>query len=855
MSLVPYHPQEGREIVLRHRNAIVVHDPTSQRLEIRGVAIAECPTCHRPLRSASPERPHFGDEGHRNGNSAGHHGYSRHEGYVDPNYFRLLRAGHHVGQLRASPAPSSPPPSSAGGRTTPGAATQRMGSASSPIRRLFQPLVGRTDADIDGESATSVDGEGYDPVSGGMAGARSETPVSTVDVPQDAEFVSSAPYVPPDAANPINKQAFSPNYFRTFFVEERELGRGGKGVVLLVRHEIDGCQLGYFACKRVPVGDDHAWLEKVLVEVELLAKLSHPNLVSYRHVWLENVTLNRFGPRVACAFILQQYCNGGDLHRYIIGDQPKEVTKEELKARRRRLSKGQTEQGPHDLFSASYRHLAFDEIYSLFKDITSGLAYLHAANYIHRDLKPSNCLLHREGRIVTCLISDFGEVQAENVARKSTGTTGTISYCAPEVLRQDPVTGLYGNFTTKSDVFSLGMILYFMCFGRLPYRSANAANEELEDVDQLRAEISDWKGFHYERRERPDLPSKLYQLLMRMLSVNPAERPSANEVLLAMRTDSNGLDGVGGSVGINRSGSASASMAPPVGISGRRIQNLDSPMPSGSPVPDPSKAPNSQDAKFEDFDEAAIDDSDELPSPYLRSSVRNPFARTAHRPSTSLTLTRSHGSHGSHSHSRSPERNTHPMSLRGATSSGVDTAGDLNATVSPASPILSPRRRSKPQYQLGNNEDLDHDEHYEHQPDLTTAEPLLARATDGPVVPTYLLMAPPTTRWGEARHRAAIFLYRHAESLAFVVRTALFLTKMASLTRPCWPYTVRVGVGASLVLLAALDLGMPRTMSHWGWWGSLVLLVVHFAVLGLAARSEVLCTLTGEEPWGTWESR
>ena len=777
-----------------------------------------------------------------------------------------------------------------------------MGTATNPLRRLFQPLVGRTDADIDGDSVSSSAGsEGYGPLGASADGHRhaAAAPAAAADVPQDAEFVSSTPYVAPDAANPINKEAFSPNYFRTFFVEERELGRGGKGVVLLVRHEIDGCQLGYFACKRVPVGDDHAWLEKVLVEVELLAKLSHPNLVSYRHVWLENVTLNRFGPRVACAFILQQYCNGGDLHRYIIGDQPKEATKEELKARRRRLSKGQTEPRPSDLYpSPTYRHLSFDEIYSLFKDITSGLAYLHAANYIHRDLKPSNCLLHREGRILTCLISDFGEVQAENVARKSTGTTGTISYCAPEVLRKDPVTGLYGNFTTKSDVFSLGMILYFMCFGRLPYRSANAMNEELEDVAELRAEISHWKGFQYERRERPDLPVKLYQLLMRLLAVNPAERPSASEVLLAMRTDSNGLDSAGGVGGIARSGSGSgaglAPVAATVGITGRRIQSLDSPMLSSSPVPDPSKPSNARDAehhpplpRFEDLDEAAVDDSDEPQSPFSRSPValRNPFAEPTHRPSTSLTLTRSRGSQDGHSHShsrsqsqsqsqsqgqsqsqsqspsRSSERRTHPMNLRGGGgSSATDpVGGDASTAVMPAlpaSPVLSPRRRSKPQYQLGNNDDVGQQqgtEQNELPPMPTATTPLVASAVNAPVVPTYLLMPPPTTRWGEVRHRTIVFMYRHAESLAFVLRTALFLAKMASLSRPCWPYTVRVGVGSFLLLLAALDLGMPQTMGYWDWWASLVLLVVHFAVLGLAARSEVLCTMTGDEPWLAWD--
>ncbi len=390
---------------------------------------------------------------------------------------------------------------------------------------------------------------------------------------QEAEFVSSTPAVPEGSR--IRREAFSPNYFSTFFIEERELGRGGKGVVLLVRHEIDGCSLGHFACKRVPVGDDHAWLEKVLVEVELLAKLSHPNLVSYRHVWLEDVKLNRFGPSVACAFILQQYCNGGDLLHYVVGTFPKEATKEELKAQMRRRSKGQADrpQGPLH----PQRRLPFEEIYSLFKDITSGLAYLHGANYIHRDLKPSNCLLHREGNHITCLISDFGEVQPENMVRKSTGSTGTISYCAPEVLRNDPATGGYGNFTAKSDIFSLGMILYFMCFGRLPYQSANTINEELEDIDQLRAEITDWKGFQDERRERPDLPSRLYQLLKRLLALNPAERPSASEVLAAMKSESS-LDGV-------TRGPGPRSSSPSIGLAGRRIQNLDSPVPPGTPVP------------------------------------------------------------------------------------------------------------------------------------------------------------------------------------------------------------------------------------------------------------------------------
>ena len=319
---------------------------------------------------------------------------------------------------------------------------------------------------------------------------------------------------------------------------ERELGRGGKGVVLLVKHMLDGVSLGHFACKRVAVGDDHEWLEKVLVEVQLLQHLSHQNLVSYRHVWLEDVKLSNFGPSVPCAFMLQQYCNAGDLHNYICSTAQSSTTTEQLKERIRRRSKHQPEL-PRDLHGP--RKLPFEDIYSFFKDITSGLNHLHVNGYIHRDLKPSNCLLHDTGKELRVLVSDFGEVQMENMARRSTGATGTISYCAPEVLRREHPSGAFGNFTTKSDIFSLGMILYFLCFGQLPYHNADNLNEENEDLDQLREEITSWTGLEDQRNMRPDLPDKLYKFLRRLLSLNPTQRPSAEEILNGIKTGS-GLD-------------------------------------------------------------------------------------------------------------------------------------------------------------------------------------------------------------------------------------------------------------------------------------------------------------------------
>jgi len=214
------------------------------------------------------------------------------------------------------------------------------------------------------------------------------------------------------------------------------------------------------------------------------------------------------------------------------------TSNQQLKERVRRRSKNQLE--PHQGLRG--RRLQFEEIYSIFKGTASGLNHLHVNGYIHRDLKPNNCLLHDEGEGLTVLVSDFGEAQVENMMRKSTGATGTISYCAPEVLRRQP-SGDLGNFTKKSDIFSLGMILYFLCFARLPYRNADILNEENEDLDDLREEITTWSGLHEERRLRPDLPEQLYTFLRRLLSLDPNDRPSAEDILLSIKTNS-GLDGI-----------------------------------------------------------------------------------------------------------------------------------------------------------------------------------------------------------------------------------------------------------------------------------------------------------------------
>ncbi|KAL1624323.1 putative serine/threonine-protein kinase iks1 [Neofusicoccum ribis] len=576
--------------------------------------------------------------------------------------------------------------------------------------------------------------------------------------PPGAEFVGSTPATPA-AAHGISSAAFSQNYFKQFFVEEGELGRGGKGVVLLVRHVLDGVSLGHFACKRVPVGDDHEWLEKVLVEVQLLQNLSHQNLVSYRHVWLEDYQISAFGPSVPCAFILQQYCNAGDLHHYILNQAQESVTTQQLKERMRRRSKGQAEP-PLDLHTP--RRMPFEQIFSFFKDITAGLHHLHAHGYIHRDLKPHNCLLHTTGTKTRVLVSDFGEVQMVNVVRKSTGHTGTISYCAPEVLRRETPDGQFGNFSTKSDIFSLGMIVYFMCFGKLPYQNVDDLHEENEDLELLRAEIASWEGFDDVRKVRSDLPDKLYRFLRKLLSLDPAERPTTEQI----------LQGIGAGSGLDDMNGFSSATFDNIGP---RISSADSPSPS------PSKLQRRQ--------------STQTGLMRAPTKLRQQATAEEHR-------------------SPSPPMSRKPPSTR--TPTPPDSAG------------LILRKRKLENYS---------------PPSSPNSSP--------PDTPR--LMLPPPSNFA-SNFALRVHNFFAIPVVASVLKLAMFLIKVLTLSRPCAPFATNPWVSYPLLCLAALDFGflgavvsIPLTANGSSWRfqvglvGSLVLLAVHFVMTAVAARWDCLC--------------
>lgn len=487
---------------------MVVRSRDSRQLQVleapeQALDRRECPYCHRPYLEAFQSESAFQ---HVRSDFA----YDGESQYVHPNYFAMLAESQ-----RPSPASST--------------------RSSSPDYNL------------------SHAGSGF---------RKSRESTSQPDVSRERTRDQPNRSVP--AGGGISSSAFNPGFFKRNLRPIRELGRGGNGVVLLVEHHLGPKFLGEFACKRVPVGDNHAWLEKVLTEVTFLRRIRHRNLVTCHWVWLEDHKPSNFAPTVPHLFMLQDYCDKGDLHDYVV----RYESSNEFKASMEKQSARATSQGETELRRGSNK-LGFDEMFSFFRDITSGLHELHCHGLMHRDLKPSNCLLKEEGNRLTVLISDFGEIQPSGQKRHSTGATGTISYCAPEVLQLDVTSGQFGEFTFKSDIFSLGMIVYFMCFGRLPYSNADDINAEREDLYQLRAEISKWKGLDDRAHNRAELPDQLYKYLKSLLSVDPSERPSTGEILAKISSGS-GLNDVVLPIVEDHNGRASAGSSQPLRRSSHR---------------------------------------------------------------------------------------------------------------------------------------------------------------------------------------------------------------------------------------------------------------------------------------------
>ncbi len=148
------------------------------------------------------------------------------------------------------------------------------------------------------------------------------------------------------------------------------------------------------------------------------------------------------------------------------------------------------------------------EVLRIARQAAAGLAAAHAQGVVHRDVKPANILL--EESVERVLISDFGLARTvDDATLTRTGVVaGTPHYMSPEQATGQPV-------DHRSDLFSLGSSIYFMCTGRPPFRAEHAlailnriCNDQHRPVDEVNS----------------DVPAELADVVDRLLSKNPADR-------------------------------------------------------------------------------------------------------------------------------------------------------------------------------------------------------------------------------------------------------------------------------------------------------------------------------------------
>ncbi|MBV9405210.1 MAG: protein kinase, partial [Acidobacteriaceae bacterium] len=161
------------------------------------------------------------------------------------------------------------------------------------------------------------------------------------------------------------------------------------------------------------------------------------------------------------------------------------------------------------------RKLAPAEAIVILKQICEGLQAAHAEDVVHRDLKPANIIVGRDGRT---RILDFGLARpAEETGITRTGVLlGTPDYMSPEQA-------LGQTADARSDIFALGVMLYEMLSGRLPFASQTSIDSFLMRTRQGAPPLHSLE---------PGIPAKLEQITMRCLEIDPARRyKSAGEIL------------------------------------------------------------------------------------------------------------------------------------------------------------------------------------------------------------------------------------------------------------------------------------------------------------------------------------
>ncbi|XP_076782632.1 sperm motility kinase 2B-like [Arvicanthis niloticus] len=249
--------------------------------------------------------------------------------------------------------------------------------------------------------------------------------------------------------------------FHSQYVVLNTIGQGGYAKVKLARHRLTGKLVAVKIIRK-----RQQWCHPVTSEVEILKMTNHPNIISLFQV-IE--TKKRI-------YLIMELAAGKPLYQHI------------------------QEAG----------YLQEDEARKIFKQILSAMSYCHDQGIIHRDLKADNIMIDNNGKIK---IIDFGLGTQVKPGQLLRFHCGTYVFSSPEVV----LGRLYDG--TKIDVWTLGVLLYCMTTGRVPFDGAN--------TPQLRRKIllGKYSIPHHLSLELEDMISYL-------LTMNPKHRPTISEAMM-----------------------------------------------------------------------------------------------------------------------------------------------------------------------------------------------------------------------------------------------------------------------------------------------------------------------------------
>jgi serine/threonine-protein kinase len=248
----------------------------------------------------------------------------------------------------------------------------------------------------------------------------------------------------------------------------RPLGGGGMAKVYLAHDEVLDRDVA-IKLLREQYSDDEEFVERFKREAQSAAALTHPNIVSI---------FDRGRSEGGDYYIAMEYVPGGTLKERLVRDGA--------------LSPGVAA--------------------GVAEQIADALAAAHEKGVIHRDIKPQNVLVTRSGDVK---VTDFGIARAasSSVVTATSVVLGTAGYMSPEQARGEPV-------GPASDLYSVGVVLYEMLTGNLPFEAESPFALAMQHVNQPPPSP---------RAANPEVPEALDAITMKLLAKDPKDRyQSAN---------------------------------------------------------------------------------------------------------------------------------------------------------------------------------------------------------------------------------------------------------------------------------------------------------------------------------------